>query len=237
MTKILLIDDERPTLEMLSLFLGAYGYAPLTAENGEQGIELFKIERPEIVMTDIKMPGMDGIGVLKRIKALEPTTEVIVVTGHGDMELAVQALNLSATDFINKPVQKEALEAALKRAEERIHSARKGVNDITIHQEGDISIMDIQGNVTSLSEPFLKEAWNRLIKNENKKIVLRFDENATINGAGIALLTQLLLESSKKGQVLAITGISENFKKVFDIVGITKFAVLADNVEEAMAAL
>ena len=156
-------------------------------------------------MTDIKMPGMDGIGVLKRIKALEPTTEVIVVTGHGDMELAVQALNLSATDFINKPVQKEALEAALKRAEERIHSARKGVNDITIHQEGDISIMDIQGNVTSLSEPFLKEAWNRLIKNENKKIVLRFDENATINGAGIALLTQLLLESSKKGQVLAIS--------------------------------
>ncbi len=237
MTTILLIDDERPTLEMLSLFLGAYGYTPVTAETGEEGIEVFKDKRPEIVMTDIKMPGMDGIEVLKQIKAIDPATEVIVVTGHGDMDLAIQALNLSATDFINKPVQKETLEAALRRAEERLQSSRKQENEIEIKEVGDAAVMHIHGNVTSHSEPFLQDACNRLVQHEVNKVVLRFDENATINGAGIALLTQLLLENSKKGRVLSITGVSDNFKKVFDIVGISKFATLTENVEDALAAV
>ena len=237
MTRILLIDDEKPTLEMLSLFLGAYGYTALTAETGEQGIEVFKAERPEIVMTDIKMPGMGGIEVLKQIKAIDPATEVIVVTGHGDMDLAIQALNLSATDFINKPVQKDSLESALRRAEERLQSNRKGDNDIALRQVGDVAVLDIHGNVTSHSEPFLQDACNTLVQKGLDKVVLRFDENATINGAGIALLTQLLLEGSKRGQRVAITGIADSFKKVFSIVGISKFATLADSEAAALAAL
>ncbi len=237
MYTILLIDDERPSLEMLSLFLSAYGYIPLTAENGEQGIAIFKESRPEIVMTDIKMPGMDGIEVLKQIKAIDPATEVIMVTGHGDMDLAIQALNLSATDFINKPVQKESLEAALRRAEERLSASAKGENDIRIVSRNGVAVMEIHGNITSRSEPFLQEACNRLVEQEHNRIILRFDENATINGAGIALLTQLLLEGTRKGQKLAITGVSDNFRKVFDIVGISKFAILCETEEQAFAAL
>lgn len=235
--RILIIDDERPTLDMLALFLGAYGYDVLCAENGVQGIELFKASRPEIVMTDIKMPGMDGIEVLKRIKSVDPTTEVIVVTGHGDMDLAVQALNLNATDFINKPIQKDALEAALKRARERLATARQAGNAIGIDVRGNVAIMAINGNVTSRSEGPLQEAYNKVIGMELSKIVLCFDENATINGAGIALLTQLLLEGSKKGQSVAITGVSDNFEKVFDLVGITKFAQLYATTEDALAGL
>ncbi len=237
MYSILLIDDERPTLDMLSLFLSAYGYTPLTAENGEKGIALFKESRPEIVMTDIKMPGMDGIEVLKQIKAIDPSTEVIVVTGHGDMDLAIQALNLSATDFINKPVQKESLEAALRRAEERLNAGKKGENDIVIRTRDGVAVMEIHGNVTSRSESFLQDACNRIVEQEHNRVILHFEENATINGAGIALLTQLLLEGAKKGQKLAVTGVSDNFKKVFDIVGITKFATLCDNEDEAFSSL
>ncbi len=233
--RILIIDDERPTLEMLALFLGAYGYDVLSAENGAQGVELFKAHRPEIVMTDIKMPGLDGIEVLKRIKAVDSATEVIVVTGHGDMDLAVKALNLNATDFINKPIQKDALEAALKRARERLANARQSGNAVSIDVQGHIAIMSVKGNVTARSEASLQEAYNRIIGMELHNVVLRFDENATINGAGIALLTQLLLEGAKKGQKVAITGVSDNFQKVFDIVGITRFAKLYDSTENAMA--
>jgi YesN/AraC family two-component response regulator len=116
--KVLIIDDEKPTLAMFELFLEAYGFEVLTAEKGEEGIEVFKAEHPSIVFTDIKMPGIDGFEVLKRIKTISPGAVVIVITGHGDKELAKRALDLKATDFIHKPVQKEALDAALEKAEQ-----------------------------------------------------------------------------------------------------------------------
>ncbi|RLB02334.1 MAG: sigma-54-dependent Fis family transcriptional regulator [Deltaproteobacteria bacterium] len=118
--KILVIDDEPSTLRMLKFLLGAYGYEVLTAESGEAGIALFQREKPDIVLTDIRMPGLDGIEVLKRLKLLNPDTEVIVFTGHGDMESAIKALQYEASDFINKPIQKEALDVALRRAHEKI---------------------------------------------------------------------------------------------------------------------
>ena len=65
------------------------------------------------------MPGLDGIEVLRRVKAMSPDTEVIVITGHGEMELAIQSLQLDASDFITKPIHEEALFVALRRAEEK----------------------------------------------------------------------------------------------------------------------
>jgi signal transduction histidine kinase len=119
MDKILVIDDEKPSLAMLRLLLGAYGYRVLTAENGMAGLEVFRSEKPPIVMTDIKMPGIDGIEVLQRIKQESQDTEVIMVTGHGDIELAIQSLKFDATDFITKPISNDALGIALKRVNER----------------------------------------------------------------------------------------------------------------------
>ena len=104
--------------------LKSNGYEVLTAEDGKSGLEVFGKEAPPIVLTDIKMPGMDGIEVLKRIKEISPETEVIVVTGHGDMDVAIQSLQLEASDFVTKPIVDEALTIALKRAEERLRLRR-----------------------------------------------------------------------------------------------------------------
>ncbi|MBU1698202.1 MAG: response regulator, partial [Proteobacteria bacterium] len=79
---------------------------------------------PCIVITDIKMPGIDGIEVLKRIKNLNPETEVIMITGHGDMNLVVKSLQHEAADFITKPIDIGDLESAIKRAQERISITR-----------------------------------------------------------------------------------------------------------------
>ncbi|MFH1349436.1 MAG: response regulator [Pseudomonadota bacterium] len=232
--KILVIDDEKPTLNMFQLFLGAYGYTVLTAEDGEDGLAIFKKERPPIVITDIKMPGMDGLEVLKRIKEIDPDAEVIVITGHGDMDLAVQALNLQATDFINKPIQRSALDSALKRVNERLKSAKKGASRISFRKVDDTAIMDIEGNVTSLSEPLFTEIYEKASTSGARKILMHFKENASINGAGIGVLIQILSESKKRNQRVAITGISDNFKKIFQMVGITKYAKIYDTAEEAM---
>lgn len=114
--RLLLIDDEPGIRRMMSLDLAAEGYQVATAEDGARGLEIFGQTRPDIVLTDLKMPGMDGIEVLRRIKAQSPGTEVIVITGHGDLDLAIQSLQLDASDFITKPIRDEALAVALKRA-------------------------------------------------------------------------------------------------------------------------
>jgi len=118
--KILVIDDEKPTLSMFRLFLEEYGYTVITAENGGLGLDIFKKERPEIVITDIKMAGIDGLKVLEQIKDIDPAVEVIVITGHADKDLAERAMELNATEFINKPIKKKALDEALKKANEKI---------------------------------------------------------------------------------------------------------------------
>ncbi|MCG6894612.1 MAG: response regulator [Desulfobacteraceae bacterium] len=120
MKKILVIDDEVATLDMLELFLTACGYEVFVAENETQGLQIFQREQPRIVLTDIKMPGQDGLTILQKIKSLRPETEVIVITGHGDRDLAQKAFELKASDFFNKPLDTEALSAALKEAEERV---------------------------------------------------------------------------------------------------------------------
>ena len=122
MNKILVIDDEKATLTMFRLFLEAYGYRVLTAQDGTSGLKIFKSEKPSVVLTDIKMPGMDGLEILQKIKEIEPKTEVIVITGHGDTDLAEQALKLNALDFIPKPIKKEALDAALQKAKNRLQT-------------------------------------------------------------------------------------------------------------------
>ena len=125
MSKLLLIDDEEPIRKIMGLYLRSKGYEVFTAADGQSGMELFQRESPSIVLTDIKMPGMDGVEVLKRIKQTSPETEVIVITGHGDMDVAIQSLQLDASDFIAKPVGNEALSVALKRAEERLDTRKK----------------------------------------------------------------------------------------------------------------
>jgi YesN/AraC family two-component response regulator len=116
MLKALIIDDEQSTLFMFNLFLEAYGYEVITAENAAAGIEIFKKERPSIVFTDIKMPGMDGLDALKMLKSIDPAVQVIVMTGHGDQDLMKQAMEFKASAFLNKPIERAALEKVLKKA-------------------------------------------------------------------------------------------------------------------------
>jgi DNA-binding NtrC family response regulator len=123
MTQILIIDDEKPTLQMLTLYLEVCGHKVLTAENESKGMVMFDRHRPPIVLTDIKMPGEDGFAVLRQIKSKAPNTYVIVITGHGDQDLARQAFDLDACAFFNKPLDTDALEQEIQRIEAALTDA------------------------------------------------------------------------------------------------------------------
>ena len=127
---ILIVDDEPDIREVLGISLMDMGYRILEAENATQAFDVFAQEGPQIVVTDIKMPGGDGIELLRKIKHENPETEVIMITGHGDMNLAIRSLKYDATDFITKPINVDALEIALNRALEKI-TMRKRLRDYT----------------------------------------------------------------------------------------------------------
>jgi PAS domain S-box-containing protein len=118
--KLLLVDDEEGIRKVLSITLSDSGYTVFTAENGEEALNIYREEKPPIVLTDIKMPGMDGIELLQKIKHENPDTEVIMITGHGDLDLAIKSLKYQAIDFVTKPINEDVLEIALNRANDKI---------------------------------------------------------------------------------------------------------------------
>jgi len=127
---IVLIDDEEDIRDVMSISLEDSGYNVATASDGTAGIALCRERAPQIVITDIRMPGMSGIEVLKTVKTIDPNIEVVVITAFAEMDLAIQALQLDASDFITKPVHDDALHLALNRARQR-YSSRKQLQDYT----------------------------------------------------------------------------------------------------------
>lgn len=123
--KLLLVDDEEGVRRFLGLSLMELGYEVETAENGQAALDLFDDFNPDIVFTDIKMPVMDGIVLLKRIKEISPDTEVVMITGHGDLDLAIESLKFDASDFITKPINNDVLEVSLERARRRFTMKRQ----------------------------------------------------------------------------------------------------------------
>ncbi len=123
--EILLVDDEAGIRNVLGISLADLGYRVHTAEDAAAALKIIADHRPAIALTDIKMPGMNGIELLKIVKQRYPETEVIMLTGHGDMDLAIESLKFQATDFISKPISDDALTVALHRAQERIEMRRQ----------------------------------------------------------------------------------------------------------------
>ncbi|NOX35778.1 MAG: response regulator [Deltaproteobacteria bacterium] len=166
--KILIVDDEEIIVRLLSMSLRSDGYETVTAYSGEQGLEVFKAKSPDIVVTDIKMPGMDGLELLKKIKELDPEKEVIIVTGHGDIDSTITALQYGASDFINKPVRDEALAIALKRAKTKI-AIRKKLEEYTENLE--IKVAEATEEIRR------KSNFQRLLIKSSNDAIVAFDHN------------------------------------------------------------
>jgi anti-anti-sigma factor len=107
-------------------------------------------------------------------------------------------------------------------------------NQISLETRDSVTVMEIQGDITILSEQSLNEAYRNATEQGATSIALRFDGNAYINSGGIALLIQLLAQTKSNQQRVAITGLSAHFQKIFQMVGITKFAKIYPSVEEAI---
>ncbi len=125
METILVVDDEKNYLVVMSTLLSEQGYEVLTAENGLQALEIIEESDLDLVLTDMKMPKMDGIELLARIRQVKPEQPVIVMTAFGTVEKAVQAMKAGAFDYITKPFQNEELMLTIRKALEMHNLVRQ----------------------------------------------------------------------------------------------------------------
>ena len=134
MTKILVIDDERSIRNSMKDILQYEGHEVELAENGMEGLVSVKSEKPDIVFCDIKMPKMEGIEVLERIKEFSADTPVIMISGHGTIDTAIEAIRKGAYDFIEKPLDLNRILITIKNATDKhllIHETKTLKNKVS----------------------------------------------------------------------------------------------------------
>ncbi len=130
--KILLVDDEEIMLKYLSRFLIKRGFDISTATNGKEALEKINNHDYITVLLDVLMPGMDGIETLKEIKKIKPLTEVIMLTGHASVQVAIKGMKLGAFDYLMKPFDRDELIEKLRMACEKRIFNEKGIDAVDI---------------------------------------------------------------------------------------------------------
>ncbi len=133
-TNILLVDDEKDFVEMLALRLEEAGEKVTPAYNGQMCLDILGKEPVDVVILDIKMPGMNGIQALRTIKIMYPLVEVILLTGHGTTETAIEGMKLGAFDYLQKPADFDDLTAKLAGAREKKEEQDERIRKAEVRQ-------------------------------------------------------------------------------------------------------
>ncbi len=190
-TRLLAIDDEPAMLEWLRVLLESAGYEVRTAITGAAGEAAFRGWQPDVVVTDLLLPDIDGIDLLQRLKALDDGIEVVVLTGHGSVQRAVDAMRAGALSFLEKPVEPQALVAILEKAIER-HALRSENQQLKRQLEGPARLASIIGRSRRMHD-LLEMVANVAASDANILIVGE-------NGTGKELVANALHANSKRAK-------------------------------------
>jgi len=185
---VLIVDDEASIVESLTGIVSDEGYVTASAGSGEEALAVIEQEQIDIVLMDIWMPGMDGIETLKRIKELYPHLPVIMISGHGNIDTAVQATKLGAFDFIEKPPSYDKIVLALKNA--LLLSQLEKENEILRQQS--IGYQEITGSSVLIRE--LKDVIERVAPTDAWVLILGE------HGTGKELVAQAIHRNSQRAQ-------------------------------------
>ncbi|MBK8807072.1 MAG: response regulator [Bacteroidales bacterium] len=120
--KVLVVDDDLASRELLKISCIKQGYDCITAEDGMKGLEAFQTYMPDVVISDVRMPNMDGMTLLEKLRSFAQDVIIIIITGHGNEELALRALELGANNYIKKPLDLTDLKTQLKRYKSYVES-------------------------------------------------------------------------------------------------------------------
>ncbi len=186
MARILVIDDEKPIREALSNILGTEGYTVDLAENGKRGIELFTEHNYDAILCDIKMPGIDGTEVMAKAAEIASGVPFLLISGHGTIELAVEALRKGAYDFISKPPDLNRLLVSIRNAVEKNNL----VIETKILRRKVTKTRDIIGDSPSINK--IKDIIEKVAPTDARALI------TGENGTGKELVARWLHEKSNR---------------------------------------
>ncbi|MBN2467803.1 MAG: sigma-54-dependent Fis family transcriptional regulator [Deltaproteobacteria bacterium] len=153
MMKILIIDDEKAIRETLQLFLQEKGHEVVCSADGEGGLTTVRTEQPDIVILDVRLPGVNGLDVLRKIKEMEESVSVIMMTGYHDMETTIQAMKIGAYEYIHKPIDIEELEVIIAKViNNRLLNSR--LEDLIMEISEEYKVNNIVGKTKVMQEIF-----------------------------------------------------------------------------------
>ncbi|MBU8919508.1 sigma-54 dependent transcriptional regulator [Bacillus sp. FJAT-29953] len=224
--KLLIVDDEKDLLELLVRRLKRKGYEVESAENAEDALSKLKKQYYDVAVYDIRLPGMDGISLLKETKRLQPETEILMLTGHGTIETAIEAMKFGAFDYITKPYNLSELELTIEKAKQsKLLKTKNDSMRRIIKQQNEFHIigespnfkqvLDLIRRIASSDVPVLIEGESGTGKELFAKALhywsIRSEEPFVLVNSGA--LPEQLLESELFGYVKgAFTGANQDKK-------------------------
>ncbi len=241
---ILIVDDEPDICGEFSIFVSKLGYRVLTASNGHDALDIYKKDRPTVVLTDYKMPEMNGLDLFKSIKSIDKDVQVIFISGAADMKTAVEAMREDAFDFIAKPVDLKELKVSIGRAVEKSRRKREisyvtktgAIAHQVIDSEKPVSVIYIN---TPLDE-FGKKIVNSEIKSFyfnnflQKRICISLSNVNYINNIGLNLLLSEQKDLQAKGFIVVFTMLSEPVFSYLSMLGYLEQFTIKQDYDDAM---
>ena len=167
MISVLVVDDDRTVRETLADFFDTLGYSARTAASASEGRQAAAEHAPDVVLVDLRLPDASGLMLLEALRADDPELGVIMLTGHADVPTAVRAMQKGALDFLEKPVDLEALDAAVTRAAELVR-LRREVSRLRAHRPDGMSA----GDETDGAEPSLERLIDLAAKNDDVPVLI-----------------------------------------------------------------
>ena len=187
--QVMVVDDKRGSREALEKMIAKEDYRVSVAHDAETALKIFDTEPAHLVITDLKMPGMDGISLLKELKRKSPETEVILISGHGTVETAVEAMREGAYDFITKPLERVVVLKAISKAREKQDLIRENA-DLRAKLQNLTDSHGIIGNSSAIHE--VKELIRQVAPTSANVLILGE------SGTGKELIANAIHKSSER---------------------------------------
>lgn len=241
---VLIVDDEVDILEELDIFLRGHGLRVVGATNGKDAVSLFGKLLPHIVVTDFRMPGMDGLEVLRRVKAIHRATPVILISGNADMKTTVLAIKEEAFDFIAKPLDMDELLGQIHQALSERDSKMEGGaffkgsmlgHELTGPRDS-ISLLTILHPIDEKNRQYLQKELDHFRSNAilRDRIVIDLQPMTYINNVGLNVLIEIHDQCKREGTRLVFTQVPEKVLQYFKYLGYHQYFTIEPLMADAL---